>query len=360
MNSLRWIGSICILLLAVGCVADRDPAQQLTSDDAQTVNDMQDVNGALDVTTVVDAKQRFDVFDDHIPETDPVTAWVQYLLSTAEAYQQGVLMSASEFASTEEASSSSVEFNDRNVFAGGQVARGDANSGHFVSAGGGSGVPQESTSGTSSVASTVADASGQTSTADPAESTSTQQITESVDEQPPKDVGSNDDVESSIAAVLPSTTAVDKPQVPQQSAGPQPPQQTGPLLPTPVQPTPSAPMPNPAPVEPTEPSDQNAPLVTVTLVILGPTGQQVYPVTIEDGSTVEEVMVAAQAQGLTMELQAFGGMGAYVASINGVAEDLRNQMVWIFRINGEKSVMGISSAVVHGGETIQWVYEKMF
>lgn len=312
MNSLRWIGSIVVLLFAVGCVTNKDVVQELAFDDAQTVNDVQDVNGTQEVTI--------------IPETDPVSAWVQYLLSTAEAYQQGRVASDT---------SAVVEFNDQQASAGGDNT-----------------VPQASSSDTPSSAAPIAGASGQTSTADAAESTLTQHVAESVDEQPPKDVGSNDDVESSSAAVLPSSTAVDKPQVPQQSAAPQPPRQTPQVPnPKPVQ---------PAPVEPTEPSDQNVPLVTVTLVILGPAGQQMYPVTIEDGSTVEEVMVAAQPQGLTMELQEFGGMGAYVASINGVAEDLRNQMVWIFRINGEKSVMGISSAVVHGGETVQWVYEKMF
>ena len=100
--------------------------------------------------------------------------------------------------------------------------------------------------------------------------------------------------------------------------------------------------------------------VTVSLIILGPAGQPIYPVSVASGSTVEEVMTAAQQQGLTMELRSFGGLGAYVKSINGVAEDMGNQMYWIYRINGEKAVMGISSAVVHGGETIQWVFEKKF
>ena len=99
-------------------------------------------------------------------------------------------------------------------------------------------------------------------------------------------------------------------------------------------------------------------MVYVTLIVLGPAGQQIYPVSIAEGSTVEAVMTLAQQQGFTMELRSFGGLGAYVKSINGVAEDTHNQMYWIYRINGEKAVMGISSAVVHGDETIQWVYEK--
>ncbi len=107
------------------------------------------------------------------------------------------------------------------------------------------------------------------------------------------------------------------------------------------------------------PTNPATPQVTVTLIILGPAGQQVYPVSLPDGSTVEDAMVAAQQQGLIMELRSFGGLGAYVESINGLTENPKSVLYWIFRINGVKSVTGISQTVLHGGETIQWVYEKM-
>ena len=52
----------------------------------------------------------------------------------------------------------------------------------------------------------------------------------------------------------------------------------------------------------------------------------------------------------------YPSMGMFVDSINGKKNT--GGYYWIFYVNGKSSQYGISSAVVHPGDTIEWKYER--
>lgn len=95
----------------------------------------------------------------------------------------------------------------------------------------------------------------------------------------------------------------------------------------------------------------------VTVQVNTPQGSRSYPVAVTQSSpvTVEDAMSAAA--GLQYTTRRFPGIGKYVESVNGLEEDLNAGLFWIYRVNGVKASLGISSLTVEDGDVISWTYE---
>ncbi len=52
------------------------------------------------------------------------------------------------------------------------------------------------------------------------------------------------------------------------------------------------------------------------------------------------------------------GMGFFVKTINGKANNTHAGTYWIFFVNGKKSTRGVSTKIIHKGDIISWAYEK--
>lgn len=75
------------------------------------------------------------------------------------------------------------------------------------------------------------------------------------------------------------------------------------------------------------------------------------------GGTVLEAMNAHVAEGeLSFSGRDFPGLGFFVEEINGTRS--ADGYYWILLVNGERSDLGVSSARVERGDTIEWRYES--
>ncbi len=82
-----------------------------------------------------------------------------------------------------------------------------------------------------------------------------------------------------------------------------------------------------------------------------------YAVSVAEEATVADVMARVAAESsLAYQTKEFPGLGAFVDEINGKRG--QNGHYWILHINGKKSELGISQAVVRPGDRIEWRYEK--
>lgn len=98
--------------------------------------------------------------------------------------------------------------------------------------------------------------------------------------------------------------------------------------------------------------------ISIVLSVVVPTGSTTYAVTAYAGDTVEEAMQKASTKGFSSETKSFGGIGAYVTSINGLAEDEASGLYWIYYLNDTPATAGISTQQLQDGDTIEWRYEK--
>lgn len=152
------------------------------------------------------------------------------------------------------------------------------------------------------------------------------------------------------------------PPPPQPLTNPQAQVQQSPVVVAPVPQAAPQPTPKPTP-QPTRPSTQPPKQETANTLHVGihvqtPFGAAEYAVQVPAGSTVEQAMAAARAQGFSYTTRGFSSMGAYVDTINGLPEDTRAQMYWIYYVNGAKSFVGISSRPLEEGDVVKWNYEK--
>lgn len=97
--------------------------------------------------------------------------------------------------------------------------------------------------------------------------------------------------------------------------------------------------------------------VTLRAVPVGKSAEE-YTVSIAEGSSVYEVMVAAEEKGFVFSSKSFPGIGRYVKSILGIPEDKRAGFYWVYYVNGKYASQGVSDTVVHDGDIIMWKYEK--
>lgn len=81
-----------------------------------------------------------------------------------------------------------------------------------------------------------------------------------------------------------------------------------------------------------------------------------YSVVAHATSTVEAVMQEEQVNGaLSFVTQEYTGLGSFLVSINGVAN--AESKYWMLYINGARSSVGMTHALVVPGDHIEWRYE---
>lgn len=76
--------------------------------------------------------------------------------------------------------------------------------------------------------------------------------------------------------------------------------------------------------------------------------------------TVANVLArAAEAELISLSTTDYGGsLGLFIEELNGVRNDPAQRLYWHLYINGQRSPLGASSAVVKEGDVIKWSYEK--
>lgn len=85
-------------------------------------------------------------------------------------------------------------------------------------------------------------------------------------------------------------------------------------------------------------------------------GDHTYSVVAQATSTVEAVMQAERVNGsLSFVTQGYTGLGSFLVSINGVANV--ESKYWMLYVNGMRSSVGMSNALVVPGDRIEWRYE---
>jgi hypothetical protein len=84
-----------------------------------------------------------------------------------------------------------------------------------------------------------------------------------------------------------------------------------------------------------------------------------YPVFVPPGATVLDAMnAAASSTSLTFTGRDYPSLGFFVDSID--SKEGGNGYAWIFYVNGKQSQTGISSTLLHSGDSVEWRYEKNY
>lgn len=105
------------------------------------------------------------------------------------------------------------------------------------------------------------------------------------------------------------------------------------------------------------PAEEPAPAALATMTVIG-SSTAVYPLTGADGTSLADAMeaLATQQTGFSFSAREFSGMGAFVESIEGRPNE--DGFYWILSINGTKSARGVSSVILHQGDSVEWRYER--
>jgi hypothetical protein len=101
---------------------------------------------------------------------------------------------------------------------------------------------------------------------------------------------------------------------------------------------------------------QETKLIKTTLEVPGLS----YQVFVPEGSSVFDLMTAATKQfnNFSFRGREFPGLGFFVEEINGLSQDKKAGMYWIYYINGQKAQVGISQYKLKENDVITWKYEK--
>lgn len=84
----------------------------------------------------------------------------------------------------------------------------------------------------------------------------------------------------------------------------------------------------------------------------------VIQVAVKEGGTAYDMLVAAREKGsITFSGRQFSGVGFFVEEINGLKQDGKKGMYWIYAVNGEKAHVGVSSYVLKTGDRVTFTYE---
>ena len=80
---------------------------------------------------------------------------------------------------------------------------------------------------------------------------------------------------------------------------------------------------------------------------------------VSEGSTALDLMLkASSSKTVTFTSKEYSGLGTLITSINGkVSNQNRNDLYWIYSVNGKKATVGVSQYVLHDGDVVSWSYE---
>lgn len=86
---------------------------------------------------------------------------------------------------------------------------------------------------------------------------------------------------------------------------------------------------------------------------------QAYEARVPPGSTVYDLMnIVAGQSAFRFRRENFGELGFFIEEINGVAQNPKEGMYWIYYINGQKATVGVSNYKVQANDVIEWKYEE--
>ena len=71
-----------------------------------------------------------------------------------------------------------------------------------------------------------------------------------------------------------------------------------------------------------------------------------------------QILTAMSVKPFYFVAKEYPGMGFFVEEINGVKNDNRAGLYWIYYINGESAKIGISNYIIQPEDIITWEYEK--
>lgn len=99
--------------------------------------------------------------------------------------------------------------------------------------------------------------------------------------------------------------------------------------------------------------------INVKLVIQQPNKKSQWSFQVLENSTVDATMRWASAQyHFSYVTKQFSGLGTFVDEINGVSSNAKSGMYWLYYVNGVPAATGVSSYILHDGDTITWKYRS--
>lgn len=106
-----------------------------------------------------------------------------------------------------------------------------------------------------------------------------------------------------------------------------------------------------------EPEIQKTPHEVTKLIVNGETYTDIF---IENTSVYKfmQNLSVISTKYFHFETKEYAGIGKFVQSINGLKEETRNKMYWIYYINGQTAQIGITDYIIQQGDVIEWKYEK--
>ena len=70
------------------------------------------------------------------------------------------------------------------------------------------------------------------------------------------------------------------------------------------------------------------------------------------------MLQASSSKAVIFTSKEYSGLGTLITSINGkVSNQSRNDLFWIYSVNGTKATIGVSQYVLAAGDVVSWSYE---
>ncbi len=97
----------------------------------------------------------------------------------------------------------------------------------------------------------------------------------------------------------------------------------------------------------------------VTLVIDSGARRLEYSLRVDEGSTVFDLLLEASGRyGFSFDYSNNSSYGAFVEELDGVRNDPRAGMFWLYYVNGNYASLGASSQILSEGDVILWRYQS--
>lgn len=103
-------------------------------------------------------------------------------------------------------------------------------------------------------------------------------------------------------------------------------------------------------------SEEGKEMISATLSIDGKSFTHQLP----KGANVGALLVSAQSVGeISFQGKEYSGLGMLVVGINGKENNNdKNNLYWIYSVNGKKATVGVSQYVLSSGDVVSWSYEQ--
>jgi hypothetical protein len=107
-------------------------------------------------------------------------------------------------------------------------------------------------------------------------------------------------------------------------------------------------------ITPVEKPDEN--LISVTFKFISPAFSKEFSIQAPLQNTVYEAMQQLQEQ-IPIKFSQFSSLGAFVEAIDGLYNDSKADLFWIYYINGQAAKLGVSYIKINPNDIITWRYE---